>query len=158
MIIDNFFEFFSQTLGWGEYSLQRWFLFFISVFFSILFLQSGLDKIISFSANLNYFKDHFKNTFFKNQVKFLLIIITFLECLTGILFLIALFLNIFGFVVLDVLNYYFVAIFFALITLSSLFLGQRLVQDYAGAVSLAIYFLIALIGLSLPVLCLMLEW
>ena len=149
----KFYEFFSETLGWGEYVYHRWFIIFISAFFSILFLQSGLDKIISFSDNLNYFKDHFKNTFFKNQVKFLLLIITFLECLTGILFLIALFLTIFGDGLLFILPYYFGAIFFALITLSSLFLGQRLAQDYAGAVSLAIYFLIALIGLALPVLC-----
>ena len=148
MIHDIFFEFFSQTLGWGPHVYARLFVFFISVFFSILFLQSGLDKIISFSANLNYFKDHFKNTFFKNQVKFLLIIITFLECLTGILFLIALSSIITG----DLLSDYFVAIFFALVTLSSLFLGQRLAQDYTGAVSLAIYFLIALIGLALPLL------
>ena len=148
MIHDIFFDFFSQNLCWGEYVYARLFVFFISVFFFILFLQSGLDKIISFSANLNYFKDHFKNTFFKNQVKFLLIIITFLECFTGILFLIALSSIITGDLLLD----YFVAIFFALITLSSLFLGQRLAKDYAGAVSLAIYFLIALIGLALPVL------
>ena len=150
----KFYEFFSETLGWGEYVYHRWFIIFISVFFSILFLQSGLDKIISFSANLNYFKDHFKNTFFKNQVKFLLLIITFLECLTGILFLIALFLTIFGDGFLFLSSCYVAAIFFALITLSSLFLGQRLAQDFAGAVSLAIYFLIALIGLALPVLCL----
>ena len=61
-----------------------------------------------------------------------------------------------GFIVLG-LDYYFVAIWFTLITLCSLFLGQRLANDYIGAVNLGIYFLIALIGLSFPVLYLQLS-
>ena len=148
-------------LDLGEYINEWLFLFFVSLFFAILFLQSGIDKIMSFTGNLNYFKDHFKNTFFKAQVRLLLVIITLLECITGLLFLFYLIslimvgtdsgLLVFG------LGLYFNALTFALITLCSLFLGQRLAQDYVGAVNLGIYFLIALLGLVFPVLYLELS-
>ena len=55
------------------------------------------------------------------------------------------------------LDYYYAAIWLTLITLCSLFLGQRLAHDYIGAVNLGVYFLIALIGLSFPVLYLQLS-
>ena len=160
MINLNYFSIFALG-NLGEYINEWFFLFFISLFFSILFLQSGIDKIISFSGNLNYFKDHFKKNFFSKQVKLLLILITLLECITGALFVLVLFMLInvgpdSGFIVLG-LDYYFVAIWFTLITLCSLFLGQRLANDYIGAVNLGIYFLIALIGLSFPVLYLQLS-
>ena len=35
---------------------------FVSVFFSIVFFQSGIDKIIDRKGNFEFFKDHFKNT------------------------------------------------------------------------------------------------
>ena len=59
---------------------------FLSIFFVILFLQSGLDKLFSFQDNLNYFKNHFKNTVIRG-VKFLLIILLVLDCGTAFLFL-----------------------------------------------------------------------
>ena len=128
-------------------------LLFISIFFSILFLQSGLDKIIDFSGNLNYFKTHFKNSIFKKWTKLLLIIITFLECVTGLVFLLAIF-----FYVLSQLDaFYPFAVLYAhffvtwglvlsATTLCCLFLGQRLAKDYAGAATLITYFLVNLLG------------
>lgn len=153
-LVELFVDFFSVTMGWGDYVFPRFFLVFISLFFTILFLQSGIDKIVSFSGNLNYFKDHFKNTFFRNYVKFLLVVITLLECITGCLFLYSFVATICSksLFVLGPILIYFLAICSALLTLSCLFLGQRLAQDYVGAVNLGIYFLIALIGLSLPLL------
>ena len=152
MIFDLF-----EILG-GEHAMECVFLIFVSLFFAILFLQSGIDKIIYFSDNLNYFKDHFKNTFLKNQVKSLLMFITLIECVTGILFLLSI-INLIksgsddGFaIILNLETFYFPALIFTFLTLCSLFLGQRIAQDYAGAVNLGIYFLIALIAFSLPVL------
>ena len=152
----NFIESIGQSLGWGDLTYHCLFILFVSLFFAILFFQSGIDKIVSFSDNLNYFKDHFKNTFFKHQVKILLIILTVLECFTGVLFLIVLvglFWSANNFTLLfSILPTFLLAIVFALITLCSLFLGQRFAKDYAGAVNLGIYFLIALLGLCLPLL------
>tara|TARA_B100000902_G_scaffold382863_2_gene421025 strand:- start:199 stop:684 length:486 start_codon:yes stop_codon:yes gene_type:complete len=157
----GFFGILSALTDLGEYMYEWIFLFFISLFFTILFLQSGIDKIIAFSGNLNYFKDHFKHTFLKSQVKLLLILITLLECITGLLFLFYLISLLMvgpdtGFLVWG-MGLYFTALTCALFTLCSLFLGQRLAQDYVGAVNLGIYFLIALAGLAFPVLYLELS-
>ena len=157
-MIFNLDDIFQEILFKGEYAYECIFLISVSLFFTILFLQSGIDKIVSFAGNLTYFQNHFKNTFLKNQVKFLLISITLLECLTGFLFSLALIYLIIaggdnGFGILTALKvFYFPALVFAFITLCSLFFGQRVAQDYVGAVNLGIYFLIALIAFSLPVL------
>tara|TARA_B100000902_G_C27268889_1_gene895184 strand:+ start:613 stop:1080 length:468 start_codon:yes stop_codon:yes gene_type:complete len=150
--MDLIYDFFSVSLNWGDYVFSRFFILFISLFFSILFLQSGIDKLISFQGNLNYFQDHFKNTFFRNQVKYLLLVITFLECLTGGLFIYIFLAIIFAPFLTFIIQWYLFSMVLCLITLSCLFLGQRLAQDYTGAVNLGIYFLIALLGFSLPVI------
>lgn len=120
---------------------------FIALFFLILFLQSGLDKIIDFDGNLNYFKTHFKNTIFEKFVFFLLLIVTFLECVTGCSFLIFLL----DWILIQKMSNYSPHLFslglqLSTITICALFLGQRLAKDYVGAVNLSIYFLINLIG------------
>ena len=84
-MFESLLEFFKLSIGWEEYFYHNSFIFFVSFFFTILFLQSGLDKILNFDGNLMYFKDHFKNTFLKNQVKLLLIFVTLLEILSGLL-------------------------------------------------------------------------
>ena len=55
-------------------------------------------------------------------------------------------------VALFLMPYYCMSLFLVLLTILCLFFGQRIAKDYAGAVNLGIYFLIALIGLSVPVL------
>ena len=128
-------------------------LLFISIFFSILFLQSGLDKIIDFRGNVNYFKTHFANSIFKKWTRSLLIIITFLECITGLLFLLAIFFYLLS--QLDTYNLFAVlyahsflkwGLILSATTLCCLFLGQRLAKDYAGAATLISYFLLNLLG------------
>jgi hypothetical protein len=122
-------------------------LLFISIFFSILFLQSGLDKIIDFSGNLNYFKTHFENSILKKWTRFLLIIITFLECITGLVFLIAIFFYFVSGLHLIYAHWFMTwGLVLSAITLCCLFLGQRLAKDYAGAATLISYFLVNLLG------------
>ena len=150
-MFESLLEFFKLSFGWEEYFFHNNFIFFVSFFFTILFLQSGLDKVLNFDGNLVYFKDHFKNTFFKNQVKLLLIFITILEVLTGGLSAFSFMSNLN--ITLDFnsqLNNFYISQIFVLMTLICLFFGQRIAQDYAGAVNLAIYFFIALLGLALP--------
>ena len=150
-MFESLLEFFKLSFGWEEYFFHNTFIFFVSFFFTILFLQSGLDKILNFDGNLVYFKDHFKNTFFKNQVKLLLIFITILEIFTGSISALSFISNLN--VTLDFisqLNNFYISQIFVLVTLICLFFGQRIAQDYVGAVNLAIYFFIALLGLALP--------
>jgi len=52
---------------------------------AILFLQSGIDKVVDFKGNLAWLKEHFSKSIFKKIVSPLLISLTILELLVGAL-------------------------------------------------------------------------
>src|SRR3954470_23023742 len=58
---------------------------FISLFFAILFIQSGLDKITDRTGNLEFYNEHFANSPLKNYVKSMLTALTIMETLCGAL-------------------------------------------------------------------------
>lgn len=116
---------------------------FSSAFFAILFLQSGIDKIIDRKNNLSWLKDHFSKTVFKNTVPFLLTLLTFFELMAGIFC----FLGFFSILMYGYTLFSFIGILFSLISLTSLFFGQRLAKDYIGAADLAIYFIVAILAM-----------
>lgn len=118
----------------------------VPAWMTILFLQSGVDKILDYKGNLAYFKDHFKNSLFAGIVVILLPVITLLEVASGVLCAI-------GTVSLISGNtkWAFIGLFLSAISLLSLFLGQRIAKDYAGAVSLTSYFILVVMGLLLLV-------
>jgi len=116
---------------------------FITAFFAILFLQSGLDKVLNYKSNLDYFLDQFKNSPLSGSVSLLLPIITVLETLTGMV-------SAWAFLQTVLTGQSGAAIFspaLAGISLLSLFFGQRMAKDYGGAASLVPYFVIVLLGL-----------
>jgi len=115
----------------------------ILVFLIVTFLQSGIDKIMDWKGNLEFISGHFKNSPLANFVPALLGIITVMEILAGVLMLLGIFqLATSGETLLS---------FFGLIisakTLIFLLIGQRLAKDYAGAMSLAVYFILTVFGL-----------
>jgi hypothetical protein len=115
---------------------------FITVFFAILFLQSGFDKVTDYRGNLEYFRDHFKNSHLAGGVSLLMPVITLLETLTGLVSAWAFFQTL-------LTGQSSVAIFspaLAGTSLLSLFFGQRLAKDYGGAAALVPYFLVVLLG------------
>ena len=114
-------------------------------FLTILFLQSGLDKVIDRKENLNWLKSHFANSPLKNNVPILHLTITIIELLSGIL-------NLLGIVFLVYNGNTIFAIsgtILASLTFIMLFLGQRLAKDYVGAQSLVSYFILTLLTLFL---------
>ena len=114
-------------------------------FLTILFLQSGIDKIIDKKGNLNWLRSHFANSPLKNNVPALLIIVTIIELLSGLL-------NLVGLVVLVYNGKEIFAIFgtiLASLALIMLFFGQRIAKDYVGAQSLVSYFILTLLTLFL---------
>ncbi|MBK6994308.1 MAG: DoxX family protein [Lewinellaceae bacterium] len=116
---------------------------FITAFFAILFLQSGLDKLLDYRGNLDYLSEHFKNSPFSGSVRLLLPTITVLEVLTGLV-------SAWAFLQVLLTGQSTAAIFspaLAGVSLLSLFLGQRVGKDYAGAASLVPYFVVVLLGL-----------
>lgn len=118
-----------------------------AAFNGILFTQSGLDKVFHYQGNLDYFKDHFKKSPLASTVGLLMPVITLLETSAGLISLAGLVLLLAG----SDLGSSTAALGMGLggVSLVSLFFGQRLAQDYAGAATLVPYFLMTMAGLAL---------
>ena len=56
----------------------------VCLFFGVLFLQSGSDKVIDWKGNLDWLTGHFSATPLKSLVPLMLAMITFLECAAGV--------------------------------------------------------------------------
>ncbi len=112
-------------------------------FLAILFLQSGLDKVVGKKENLDWLSSHFANSPFKNFVPVLFFTITVVELLSGIL-------NFLGVVFLLLEGSLMLALYgtiLASVALIMLFLGQRIAKDYVGAQSLVSYFILTILTL-----------
>lgn len=117
----------------------------ILLFLIVTFLQSGLDKLLDWNGNLSFIKDHFQNSPLKNGVPLLLAIILVLEIVAGLLMA-------FGVYQLYTSGAKEIALLgtaLCAIVLIFLLIGQRLAKDYAGAMSLAVYFIVTLLGVYL---------
>jgi hypothetical protein len=116
---------------------------FVSVFLAILFLQSGLDKIIDWKGNLGWLTGHFSKSFLSGMVPMLLGTLTLVEIAAGAVSALG---------VVEVLLYRAFCLSFAGTVLSALalvmlFFGQRMAKDYAGAGGLVPYFILVVINL-----------
>jgi hypothetical protein len=130
-----------HTLTGAIYLLQI----FGSAFLAILFLQSGIDKIIDHRGNLDWLKGHFSKSPLGGVVPILLTAITILEVAAGALSAI-------GCIILIVSRETTVAFYGAVISavvIIALFFGQRMAKEYAGAAVLVPYFLLALAAIYL---------
>ena len=108
------------------------------LFIAILFTQSGFDKLLNWKANLEWLKEHFSATFFKNWVSSLLLILTITEIASGVLSL----LGVVSILIGNGLHIAYIGVVLSAISILFLFLGQRIAKDYAGAGSLVPYFIL----------------
>jgi uncharacterized membrane protein YphA (DoxX/SURF4 family) len=114
----------------------------ICLFFAVLFVQSGWDKVTDWRGNLEWLKGHFGKTSLAKVVPLLLGTLTLMELATGIVCLVA----IVSLFLPEVVWFYGVAMLMCLATFLMLFTGQRIAKDYAGASVIAIYFGVALLA------------
>jgi hypothetical protein len=114
---------------------------FSALLVSILFIQSGLDKVFDWKGNLEWLTGHFSKTFLRGTVAPMLAAITVMELATG--FLSAA--GIVYFLVTGALRLIFYASVLGAASISALFFGQRVAKDYAGAAVLIPYFILLLI-------------
>jgi len=117
----------------------------VAAFLAILFLQSGIDKIVDRRGNLEWLKGHFAKSPLAGTVPALLTAITILEVAAGVL-------SALGCVLVLVTRDSTVAFCGAVISavaIIALFFGQRVAKDYAGAAVLVPYFLLALVAIYL---------
>jgi diacylglycerol kinase len=117
----------------------------VSAFLAILFLQSGIDKVVDRRGNLEWLKGHFAKSPLAGAVPLMMIAITILEIAAGTL-------NAVGCVLIISLRDPIVAFYGAIVSALSilaLFFGQRMAKDYAGAAILVPYFLLTLVAIYL---------
>ena len=118
---------------------------FASAFLGILFLQSGIDKVVDRRGNLEWLTGHFGKSTLAGIVPALLICITILEVAAGALSAI-------GCLLVILLKDSTIALYGAIVSavaITALFLGQRIAKDYVGAAVLVPYFLLALVAIYL---------
>jgi hypothetical protein len=118
---------------------------FASAFLAILFLQSGIDKLVDRRGNLEWLKGHFAKSPLAGIVPALVICITILEAAAGALSAVGCMLVIF-------LNDSTIAFYGAVLSATAiiaLFFGQRIAKEYAGAAVLVPYFLLTLLAIYL---------
>lgn len=114
----------------------------VLVFVLITFLQSGIDKITDWKGNVAYIKSVFEKTFLNKYSTFLLAIIAFAEVIAGIMALI----GIYQILANQNTFYGLLALIVSAKVLLALLFGQRIAKDYAGAMTIAVYFGVVLFG------------
>ena len=125
----------------------RLFQLLVSAFLAILFLQSGIDKIVDRRGNLEWLKGHFAKSSLGSLVPFLLTVLTIVEVFAGLLSGIGFFAIFFG----RGATIAFYGAIVSSIAVLLLFFGQRMAKDYAGAAVLVPYFLVTLAAIYLLV-------
>ena len=118
---------------------------FVLTFFSIVFIQSGVDKVSDYKGNLAFLNDLLKIYFSPPLIEFSLVVVTIFELISGILCLVGIVNFIFN-------NSNFIGLLGLIIgsiALLILLFGQRVSKNYEGAKTIAIYFIIAMIGIAL---------
>lgn len=117
----------------------------VAVTLAILFLQSGLDKVVDRKGNLEWLTGHFAKSPLAALVSPMLGIITLVEIAAGLC-------SALGVLTLLFTGNRSLAAVGALLSIAALlmlFFGQRIAKDYAGAAALVPYFILASAGLGL---------
>jgi len=117
----------------------------LAAFLAILFLQSGIDKVVDRRGNMEWLKGHFAKSALAGVVPALLTVITVVELAAGILSAI-------GCLAVMFVRDSTIAFYGALVSavaIIALFFGQRMAKDYPGAAVLVPYFLLTLLAIYL---------
>jgi hypothetical protein len=117
----------------------------VSAFLAILFLQSGIDKIVYRQGNIEWLKGHFAKSPLAGIATLLFTILTLLEISAGVLSGIGFFSLIFSY---NSTIAFYGAVASA-VAVTALFFGQRMAKEYAGAAILVPYFLLTLAAIYL---------
>jgi len=115
-----------------------------SAFFAILFLQSGIDKVIDRRGNFDWLTGRFAKSPLTGMVGALLAIITLLELGAGALSAV-------GCAMIIFMHDSTLALYGAVLSglaVLALFFGQRMAKDYPGAAVMVPYFLVVIAAIN----------
>ena len=115
----------------------------IVCYLTLSFVFSIVEKTIQWKNCKTYYKEHFKRSFLKNHVPAAILLVILLE-------LVCVGLNTIGLYSLlqngktEVVLWGMIAVSFTLLLLMT---GQRIAQDYSGAMNITVYFMLTVIGI-----------
>lgn len=115
----------------------------ITAFLAVLFLQSGLDKVVDWKGNIEYLTEHFAASPLRGTVFLMTAMITVIETAAG--FICAL--GVVWLLFFGDKSLAFLGTLIAAVNLIMLFFGQRMAKDYGGAAILVPYFILTMMGL-----------
>jgi hypothetical protein len=138
--MDNNISQLLETIGLSSIGLLQ---VLFSLIVAILFIQSGLDKVVNWKGERDFYKEHFKNSILNGTVPLLMPMITLSELADGFLSAAGLFILLFT----GEATLAFFGMLMACLSIIQLFFGQRVAKDYGGAASLVPYFLMCAAGL-----------
>jgi putative oxidoreductase len=115
----------------------------IICYLTLSFAYSVIEKIMQWQSSKGYYTKHFQNTFLENHIPSVLLLVILMECISVLL-------SVFGLYRLFVNNetqISFWSLVSIAITLMVLMTGQRIAQDYSGAMNITVYFILAVMGI-----------
>lgn len=118
-------------------------VFLIIAYLTLSFGYSMLEKVIQWQSSKSYYKGHFKNTFLKNHVGTAIIFVMTLEGISIGLNILGLYRLLFS----DESQTSLWGLVATAITLMVLMTGQRIAQDYSGAMNITVYFILTVMGI-----------
>jgi hypothetical protein len=117
----------------------------ILLFFIITYFMSVFEKLTDWKGTVSYYTNHFENTILQKIISLLLLQVVIFE-------LSALFFLTIGLYILVKEDATFIAklgLEISALTLLLFLFAQRLAKDYAGAMNIAVYFILNIIGIYL---------
>src|SRR5437588_10956607 len=124
--------------GMTSYLLQL----LVSAFLAILFLQSGIDKVVDRQGNLTWLSGHFSKSSLAGMIPLLFGVLTVIEIAAGALSGIGLLALLFAHK--PTIAFYGAVV--SSLAVPCLLFGQRMAKEYAGAAILVPYFLLTLVS------------
>ena len=115
----------------------------IICYLTLSFAYSVIEKTLQWQISLDYYRNHFKNSILEMHIPSALILVIIMECLSIGLCSLGLY-KLYESNETEILLWGLVSIS---ITLMSLMTGQRIAQDYSGAMNITVYFILTVMGI-----------
>ncbi len=115
----------------------------IICYLTLSFAYSVVEKTLQWQSSKNYYRSHFQNSFLKDYIPSALILVIIMECASIGLCIIGLYRLFFNHESQTSL-YGLISI---AITLLLLMTGQRIAQDFSGAMNITVYFILTVLGI-----------
>lgn len=116
---------------------------FSTAFLSIVFLQSGIDKVVNYKQELGWIQQKFVRNALYNYVGLLFLLLTIFEIMSGLLTFFGVILMFLG----ESAELAMAGVWISVLTLLMLIFGQRITKDYTGSASLVPYFIAGILAL-----------